>query len=75
MNRSGIHTARTQNSSAPGKQITQYVANRRKAKFTILKYSLLGTVALLALWEILLHYDEEYFTITEVITGIIKMIF
>lgn len=55
--------------------ITQYVANRRKAKFTILKYSLLGTVALLALWEILLHYDEEYFTITEVITGIIKMIF
>ncbi|MHC1738238.1 MAG: protein kinase [Ignavibacteriaceae bacterium] len=55
--------------------ITQYVSNRRKSKFTILKYSLLGTVALLALWEILLYYDEEYFTISEVIIGTIKSIF
>jgi len=55
--------------------IKQYVANRRVAKLVILKYSLLGTVALLALWEILLTYDEEYFSITEVIIGTIKSIF
>ena len=55
--------------------VSQYVKNRRSAKLTILKYSLIATIVALAIWEILLHFDPEYFTITEIITGVFNTIF
>lgn len=65
----------TEFKSSKAKIVKDNISIRRRAKFQVFKYSFLGTLVFLSMLELLLSYNPEYFTITDMIEQVFNSIF